>query len=290
MPTYRRIEPGCEDAQVSVLEIVLAVLLVGTGTYAIVVRSQLTRARVQVRRLEAERAAQDDPHRRRRRRPAPLVVRRAEKAVKAVAESADILRTRGVTGLVASSIEELTEWVREDRVAVERVAAPDGTVTVFFSDIESSTELNEELGDRAFLKVLARHDEVVRTAIETHGGHVVKTQGDGFMVVFRHAADGVRAALAIQERLGRERGRLRTHEVAVRIGLHRGAVVARDGDYFGRNVALAARVASVASGGEVLVSDEMREALIDDSDIVFTDVREVELKGFTGTQRLWLVG
>lgn len=273
----------------SVLEIVLLVLLLGAGTYAIVVRSQLTRARMQVRRLEAEREARD-PDRRRRRRPAPLVVRRAEKAVKAVAESADILRTRGVTGLVASSIEELTEWVREDRVAVQRVAAPDGTVTVFFSDIEGSTQLNEELGDRAFLKVLAKHDEVVRTAIETHGGHVVKTQGDGFMVVFRHASDGVRAALAIQERLGRERGRLRTHDVAVRIGLHRGAVVARDGDYFGRNVALAARVAAVASGGEVLVSDELREALIDDSEIVFTDVREVELKGFTGTHRLWLVG
>ncbi|EFQ82178.1 adenylate/guanylate cyclase catalytic domain protein [Aeromicrobium marinum DSM 15272] len=271
----------------SVLEIVLVALLGGVSVYAVVLRSQLTRSRVLVKRLEAERAARDP---RRRRRSAPLVVRRAEKAVKAVTESADILRTRGVSGLVASSIEDLTEWVREDRAAVERFAAPDGTVTVFFSDIEGSTALNERLGDRAFVKVLARHDELVRTSLANHDGHVVKTQGDGFMVVFRQSADGVRAALEIQERLGRERGRLRSHDIAVRIGLHRGAVVARDGDYFGRNVALAARVAAEAAGGEVLVSDELRESLLDATEFVFDEVREVELKGFTGLQRLWLVG
>ncbi len=270
---------------------VLAVLLaISTGVavaWAIVATVRLRSARRSIARLEAERAlvVEGGP---RRRRP-PRAIRRASTAVKAVAETADLLRTHGVQALVASSIDDLTQWLREDRAAVERATAPDGTVTMFFSDIEGSTELNVALGDRAFVKVLARHDELVRAAIEAHHGEVVKTQGDGFMVVFRWPTDGIRAALDVQSRLAADRGRLRTHGVRVRIGLHRGAVVARDGDYFGRNVALAARVAAEASGGEVLVSSDLRESLIDSTEFVFDDVRAVELKGFAIAEDLWRV-
>ncbi|GAA1743528.1 adenylate/guanylate cyclase domain-containing protein [Aeromicrobium alkaliterrae] len=271
---------------------VLAVLLglfviatIGLGVVAIVLRVKLGRARAEVARLEEERLIVAAPTRRR----PPRAIRRATYAVKAVAETADMLRTHGVQALVASSIDDLTQWLREDRAAVERATAPDGTVTMFFSDIEGSTELNVSLGDRAFVKVLTRHDEVMRAAIEQHHGEVVKTQGDGFMVVFRWPTDALRAALDVQHRLATDRGRLRTHAVRVRIGVHRGAVVARDGDYFGRNVALAARVAAEAEGGEVLVSNDLREALIDSTEFVFDDVREVELKGFTVTEQLWRV-
>ncbi|OUZ07672.1 hypothetical protein BHE97_16385 [Aeromicrobium sp. PE09-221] len=85
------------------------------------------------------------------------------------------------------------------------------------------------------------------------------------------------------------RGRLRSTPIRVRIGVHRGVVVARDGDFFGRNVALAARVATQADGGETLVSDELREALLDSTEFVFSDPREATLKGFAGSQTLWRV-
>ena len=271
----------------------LAVLLglfvastIGLGVITLVLRARLRNARAAIAQLEEERLIVSAPPNRRR---PPRALRRASHAVKAVAETADLLRTHGMQALVASSIEDLTEWLRADRAVVERATAPDGTVTMFFSDIESSTELNVALGDRAFVKVLARHDEVMRQAIQQHHGEVVKTQGDGFMVVFRWPADALRAALDVQERLGADRGRLRTHAVRVRIGVHRGAVVARDGDYFGRNVALAARVASEASGGEVLVSNDLREALIDSTEFVFDDVREAQLKGFATVEQLWRV-
>ncbi|WP_229054365.1 adenylate/guanylate cyclase domain-containing protein [Aeromicrobium sp. Leaf350] len=272
----------------TVLAVLLAIFVAGTigfGVTSIVLRVKLRRARLEVARLEEERLIVAAPSRRR----PPRAIRRATHAVKAVAETADLLRTHGMQALVASSIDDLTQWLREDRAVVERATAPDGTVTMFFSDIERSTELNVSLGDRAFMKVLARHDEVMRAAIEQHHGEVVKTQGDGFMVVFRWPTDALRAALEVQTRLGADRGRLRTHAVRVRIGVHRGAVVARDGDYFGRNVALAARVAAEAEGGEVLVSNDLREALIDSTEFVFDDVREVELKGFSVAERLWRV-
>lgn len=164
-----------------------------------------------------------------------------------------------------------------------------GTVTIFFSDIRGFTEHTEEFGDDEASRIVREQDTIVRSRIEAFGGEVVKTQGDGFMVVFRWPADALRAALDVQERLAADRGRLRTHAVRVRIGVHRGAVVARDGDYFGRNVALAARVASEASGGEVLVSNDLREALIDSTEFVFDDVREAQLKGFAGVEQLWRV-
>ncbi|MFT4300022.1 MAG: adenylate/guanylate cyclase domain-containing protein [Aeromicrobium sp.] len=272
---------------------VLAVLLalfaattVGFGAWAIAVTVKLRRARRMIATLEERQLAAGSAGPMRR---PPRALVRAKTAVKALSETADLLRTHGVQALVASSIEELTEWLREDGAAVQRATAPDGTVTMFFSDIEGSTQLNVSLGDRAFVKVLARHDELMRSAIEAHQGEVVKTQGDGFMVVFRWPTDAIRAALEVQERLAAERGKLRTHGVKVRIGVHRGAVVARDGDYFGSNVALAARVAAEAHGGEVLVSNDLREALIDSTEFVFDDVREVELKGFAVPELLWRV-
>ncbi len=109
---------------------------------------------------------------------------------------------------------------------------PSGTVTFLFTDIEGSTRLWEEHPD-AMRDALARHDELVREAIEAHGGHVVKTTGDGFHAAFATADAAVVAAVAAQRgartaRRGRVTGPLR-----VRMGLHTGAASLRDGDYFG---------------------------------------------------------
>ena len=108
---------------------------------------------------------------------------------------------------------------------------PSGTVTFLFTDVEGSTRLWEEHPD-AMHGVLARHDEIVRGAIESHGGHVVKTTGDGFHAAFATARDALDAALAAQQALTAEPPSQGV-SVKVRMGVHTGEARARDGDYYG---------------------------------------------------------
>jgi adenylate cyclase len=222
--------------------------------------------------------------------PAPARVRQAAGwAVRTAFDTAGRVRQRGfVGGLLMAPIEDLTQWAFEDRAGIDAVAAPDGTVTIVFSDIEDSTRLNEQLGDKGWVRVLADHDHLVRGQVRKHHGHVVKSQGDGFMIVFGDPRNAVDAALGIQRSVDRSRGPLRRTSVRVRIGVHVGTAVARDGDYFGRNVAKAARVAAAAAGGQVLVSDEVRESLeTSGSGVPMERAGDHELKGLAGTHVLW---
>ena len=211
-----------------------------------------------------------------------------ERAVSRVLRTVGKVREHGVAGLLQASIEDLQAWAQEERAEVLTMAAADGTVTLFFSDIEDSTALNDRLGDEAWVKVLAAHDTLLRNRIDRYRGQVVKTAGDGFMVAFRDAEAACRAALGIQKDLGRTLD-ARLRQVRVRIGIHTGRVVSRDGDYFGRNVALAARIGDLADGGQVLASTAVREALDADAAVLLEDAGEVELKGLSGTHVIWRV-
>lgn len=223
--------------------------------------------------------------------PTPPAKQAVGLAVRTVKETVDRVRSRGlVGGLLLAPIEDFTRWATEDRAEIVRVAAPDGTVTVLFSDIEDSTALNERLGDDAFVRLLRSHDRAVRSQVARHGGHVVKSQGDGYMVVFGRPSDAVDAARRIQRAVGKEGRRVRRTQVRVRIGIHVGTAVARGGDWFGRNVAKAARVAALAEGGQILASDEVRAALEDEQATVRLEAAgEHELKGLDGTHVLWAV-
>lgn len=270
-----------QGSPVDWLPIALAVALLAAGATLLIVVRDLRDARAEIQQLRRQLTATTTP--------APRGLLVAGRAMKAVVDTAVRVRDHGVSGMLTSSIEDLTRWVSENRTEIASVAAPDGTVTIFFSDIEDSTALNERIGDEGWVRLLHAHDRVVRAQVLAHGGHVVKTQGDGFMVVFSQPSQGVRAAFGIQESLSGGRGRLRRTQLKVRIGVHVGAVVSRDGDYFGRNVALAARVAALAAGGETLASAAVHDALADDQLIVFEGLGEVELRGLTGTHQVWRV-
>ena len=129
---------------------------------------------------------------------------------------------------------------------------PSGTVTFLFTDIEGSTRLWEEHPD-AMRDALARHDEILRDAVQSHGGHVVKNLGDGVFAVFAAAHDGVAAAVDGQRALEAEPWgevvRLR-----VRAGLHTAEAQHRDGDYYGPALNRTARLMAAAHGGQVVVS------------------------------------
>jgi adenylate cyclase len=204
-------------------------------------------------------------------------------AVKTVWQTANILRKDGFGAAVRSSIEDLADWAEVERPDLARLA-PSGRVAILFSDIEESTALNERIGDRAWVRLIGRHDKMVRRHVKKYSGHVVKSQGDGFMVAFAQPDQAVRCSLDIQRSLQREPNNIR-----VRIGIHMGKSVRRGDDLFGRNVAMAARVAGEAGGGEVLVSEVVRDALTDLDGFAFDDGRSAELKGFSGSHRLYAV-
>jgi predicted ATPase/class 3 adenylate cyclase len=138
---------------------------------------------------------------------------------------------------------------------------PTGTVTFLFTDIEGSTRLWEQ--DSSAMQVaLARHDELLRSAIESNGGHVFKTVGDAFCCAFPTAPDALKAGLEAQRRLLSSAWD-QTGPLLVRMALHTGAAQERDGDYFGPPLNRVARLMSAAHGGQVLLSLPTQELVRD---------------------------
>jgi adenylate cyclase len=148
-----------------------------------------------------------------------------------------------------------------------------------FLDITGYTRLTEERGDEAAADLAATLATLVRRSSQEHGGQPVKWLGDGVMFYFGDPGQGVLAALDMMEGVA-------THALPpAHVGIHAGPVVFQEGDYFGRTVNIAARIADYARPGEVLVSQEVVDAA-DGTGVTFTEIGPVELKGVSGTLRL----
>lgn len=203
-------------------------------------------------------------------------------AVKTMWQTANLINREGLGGAVRSSIEELAGWAEVERPDLARLA-PTGRVAIVFSDIEGSTALNERIGDRAWVRLIDQHAKLVDRCVRKHDGYVIKSQGDGFMIAFAEPVQAVRCCIDIQQQLSRA-----PEAIRVRMGVHAGKSVRRGDDLFGRNVAMAARVASQADGGQILVSQTVRDAA-STAGIGFDTGRDAELKGFAGSHRLYAV-
>ncbi|MDP8959361.1 MAG: adenylate/guanylate cyclase domain-containing protein, partial [Actinomycetota bacterium] len=129
---------------------------------------------------------------------------------------------------------------------------PTGSVTFLFTDIEGSTRLLQHLQE-AFREVMEDHIRVIREAIAEAGGVEVRTMGDGFFAVFPAAPDALAAAEAAQRALFAHRWP-EDAQVRVRMGLHTGQGTLGGDDYLGLDVHRAARIASAAHGGQVVLS------------------------------------
>ena len=175
-------------------------------------------------------------------------------------------------------------------------ALPTGTVTFLFTDIEGSTALWEQY-PAAMQAALARHDALLRQAIEAATGCIVKTTGDGVYAAFRSATDALAACLAAQRALQApalaDAGAAvpaaeRPLALRVRMGLHTGPAELRDADYFGAAVSRAARIMAAAHGGQILLStataDLVREQL--PAGVTLREMGEHRLKGLLEPERL----
>jgi class 3 adenylate cyclase len=155
---------------------------------------------------------------------------------------------------------------------------PGGTVTFLFSDIEGSTRLLEQLGDR-YGDVHRDHRRILREHLQGAAGQEVDTQGDAFFFSFTRARDAVRGAVAAQRALG-EHAWPYGAEVKVRMGLHTGEPTVGEEGYVGLDVVRAARICSAGHGGQILLSETTRALVGNDlpDGAVMRDLGEAKLK------------
>jgi predicted ATPase len=153
-------------------------------------------------------------------------------------------------------------------------------VTFLFTDIEGSTQLLHELGDR-YAEALAEHRRLLREAFSRHGGIEVDTQGDAFFVAFARAKDAVAAARHAQQALN-------DGPFRVRMGLHTGEPVLTEEGYVGVDVHRGARIAAAGHGGQVLLSQTTRDLL--GGEVALRDLGEHRLKDFTEPVRIFQLG
>ena len=156
-------------------------------------------------------------------------------------------------------------------------ALPSGTVTLFFTDVEGSTRLLQELG-RGYEAALVEHHRIVREAFDRHGGFEVDTQGEAFFAAFARASDAVAAAVDVQRAFG-------AHLFRVRIGVHTGQPRIAETGYVGLDVPRAARICSAGHGGQVLLSQTTRALISDEFDV--RDLGLHRLKDLSQPQRLY---
>ena len=165
---------------------------------------------------------------------------------------------------------------RELQAVVERRTGPvQARMTFMFTDVVGSTNLAELLGDHAWERLLRWHDDTLRALVAKRGGEIVNSTGDGFFVAFDSARRGIECARSIQEALAEHRQET-GFAISVRIGLHTAEANRRGADYSGVGVHLAARVAALAGGGQILATaDTLAEA----GDVSTTDTRDASLRG-----------
>jgi len=194
-----------------------------------------------------------------------------------------------------STIEKILPSALADAPSLARHSDEQGTVTIFFTDIEGSTALAQRLGDRPYHALLTEHNRILREQLARHGGHEVKAVGDGFMVAFASATRALSSAVDIQRAFAEwnaacpEPVEGRAEPINVRIGLNTGESIEEEGDYFGTAVTLAARIADKARGGQILVSEVVRTVVGSLAGVEFRDAGRRQLKGIKGRQRLFEV-
>ena len=159
--------------------------------------------------------------------------------------------------------------------------------TILFTDVEASTALTDRFGDAKARDLLREHERLTRDALAAHDGTEIKTMGDGFMASFTSASSALDAAIAMQQAITAYFAESET-PIRIRVGINAGEPIEEDDDLYGASVIRAARVMGQAEGGEILVTNVVRE-LVEGKDYLFSQCGEYDLKGFEEAVRLFEV-
>jgi adenylate cyclase len=171
--------------------------------------------------------------------------------------------------ILAVTVQTTEDYLRQLGLAPDRPSRPPA---IAFLDLTGYTALTEERGDEAGADLADRVATLVREASQPHGGNPVKWLGDGVMFYFDDPSSAVLTGLDLVEQTPA------AVDVRARVGINAGNVIFRDGDYFGRTVNVASRIADYARPGEVLVSDEVKERWGGEG-VRFEEIGPVALKG-----------
>jgi class 3 adenylate cyclase/ketosteroid isomerase-like protein len=187
-----------------------------------------------------------------------------------------------------SALDSVVAAVELERPDLSAISGDDGAITLLFTDIENSTPMALRLGDLRWMETLRLHNAIVRKHAQHYGGREIKSQGDGFMLVFPEPAPALRAAIEIQRELDRHNVRLAEEPIRVRMGAHTGGAIAEDDDFFGETVIFASRIAGQARPSEILASAALQAAVKDDA-LIYLEPRDVQLKGFAASALVYPV-
>src|SRR5437588_1720395 len=166
------------------------------------------------------------------------------------------------------------------------VGQTEGTVTIMFTDVEESTRLLSTRGFTTSHEIMKAYETIIDEKVGQHAGRRIKGLGDGFMISFGSARHGVECAIDIQRAIAEYSTQNPERKLRIRIGLNTGEVVEEAGDIFGAAVNVAARVAGKAKGGEIPVSDIVRQLVGPVDEMKFEFRGRYKLKGFPDRWRL----
>ncbi len=199
------------------------------------------------------------------------------------------LEAEGVEpGKVRSSIDLVTASIEaRGSIDLRRATAPNGTVTLVFSDMEGFSEMTEKLGDAEAHRVMQTHHAIIRGELRAHGGSEIEVQGDGFLLAFPRATEALRYAITVQRLLAAYREEHPDRPIRVRMGIHTGEPIREGKRFFGKTVILASRISAHARGNEVLVSSLVHGLAEPSGEFDFDAGEEVALKGLSGSHRVF---
>ncbi|HYR50249.1 MAG TPA: ATPase, T2SS/T4P/T4SS family [Candidatus Eisenbacteria bacterium] len=198
--------------------------------------------------------------------------------------SQDLLRAvaEGL-GMAVNASSQLTS---ETIIGSLAIGQTEGTVTIMFTDVEGSTRLLSTRGFTESHEIMKAYETIIEEKVAEHAGRRIKGLGDGLMISFGSVRHGVECALEVQRAIGEYSKQNPERKIRVRIGLNTGEVVEEAGDIFGAAVNVAARVAGKARGGEILVSDVVRQLVGPMAEMKFELRGRYRLKGFPDRWRL----
>jgi class 3 adenylate cyclase len=191
--------------------------------------------------------------------------------------------------IIAVSEDDVFRFLGRVGEAVDHTPLATPFRTILFTDLMGSTSLLQEVGQQAFMGLLAEHDLIIRRSLVASRGREVKHTGDGIMASFEDVANALHCALAIQSGFRARMSDGATHELLLRIGIAAGEPVDHNDDLFGSTVNLASRICDASEPGHILTSDLVCE-MGTQKGFAFGPARDVELKGFGQVRVAELIG